>query len=527
MHRWQWLKWLLLLAWATLWLVQVTAPADFWAGGQSLQAWHMQDMAFNGNSACQTTQNGVLCVEPPLYPWLATVCSLPYHRPILFGLQLPGMLAFLGCVLMLWFVGRWRFGVWSGFFAALFLLLSPVGLQGVLSACKDSLYMLLVAGAVVVVFRAWQDGGFWSWFLFWLLATAAMLTGGVMGLLPVAVLGVGAWLKHRKTAKQAASAGAELLVSVTGVAAPPFRGAWIPGLLLFLAVCGDWLFGMMALDEGLAMHRLTVEGILHGTPAAVAYDPVWMAIGRQAASLMVGFDPWCLLALVGVWAAFRRPAVVEGERPFEKFLAWYLIFGVLLFLMTPHVPVNWAVALVVPAALLAGREAARWLTGRKLSPRGILTWAAVLWGAFLLCTVAQFHFLKRNDVKVVQTRALQKMAAEFEKKVGRGKQAVQYAEDAPPAFQFYLGTMCRTVPTARVVAGLAGTIPMVAVVGDVEAVRAKVEAAGGFCREVVMWPEVREVAGKNGGPPQKIVLMGILTNQPEEKPGRGNAWRTE
>ena len=27
MHRWQWLKWLLLLAWATLWLVQVTAPA--------------------------------------------------------------------------------------------------------------------------------------------------------------------------------------------------------------------------------------------------------------------------------------------------------------------------------------------------------------------------------------------------------------------------------------------------------------------------------------------------------------------
>ncbi len=485
-------------------------------------------MIFNGHAFCQLDQNGIPSVEPPLYTWLAAACSKPLHQASLLGLQLPGSLAFLGCTLMLWFVGRWHFGVWAGFFAALLLMASPGGVQCILLGCGDSLYMLLAAGAAVAAFRAWSGGGFGGWLLFGFLSALATMAQGLLGLLPVAALGVGMLMTRRRKADSTERDRA-LRVSVAGVATAPRLWRWLPGLLLFVALCGTWLFCTAKQSGGMPTSRVLTEGLLGWAPPAAPENvPNGMAFRWPVGALLPGFAPWCLLTLAGLWSVFRRTTKDENWGV-EHFLAWYLVFGVFLFLLVPHARANLAVPLVLPAAWLAGREAARLTARWRLKPRRILAGVAVAWGLLLAGTSLHFHLFNSGAAAVVQTRAVQKMAAEYHEKIGREDRALLYTEDAPPVFQFFRGTMQRSMPASKVAAMLAGIAPATAVVGDVEAMRAAVAAAGGTCREVVPGLEARVTGVKNDRPPKNIARMGILTNLPAENriPSGSMAYNTD
>ena len=508
---WRWMACALALVWLGLFLVRATAPSDFMDNSQDRQAGYVQDLLCNGNIACQLDQNGVLCAKPPLYTWLAGACSLPWGRTTELGLQLPNSLAILACVLMLWGVGRWRFGAWAGFFAAVMFLVSPGGLRWIFLARTDGLYMLLVAGAAVAAFRAWT-GAVRGWGWFWLLAALATLTKGPQGLLPVgAALAACSWMERREPEKL-----------------PSGGGRWWPGLLLFLALCGGWLAWAYA-DFGAAVfHKMFGEELVgHALNSKGRGEPLWQTFHKPALALFQRFAPWSLLTLAGLWAVFRRPAVEAGARRLERFLAWYLLSGLLMFSLASHKRQDLISPLVPAAAWLAGREAARWMERLRWRPRVVLAVAAAGWAVLAAACFSYYHFLpSRNSQKeVVQTQALRLMAAEFEARFGRECPVLYPLEGGAAArgqqaFQFFLGTMCRSVPMAEAVRAFSGEKPAVAAVTNAGAFQAAVGAAGGKCYARVSWSGVRELPAASGKTLEPVVMLSIVANMPAGELGR-------
>ncbi len=502
---WRWLAGTVVLAWLALWLVRATAPSDLLDNSQDRQAGYVQDLLCNGNLSCQMDQDGVLCTKPPLYNWLAGLGSLPWGRTTEFGLQLPGGLAVLACALMLWFTGRRRFGAWAGLFAALMLLASPGGLRWIHLARTDGLYMLLVAGAAAAAFRAWTGAGR-GWIWFWLLAALATLTKGPQGLAPVAAaLAACAWAERREAAERLPSNG----------------WRWCPGLLVFVALCGGWLAWAWA-DFGSEVPRrmLGQELVGHALDSKGRGHPLWQTFYQPALFLAQRFAPWILLTALGLWRVFWHPAAEPGERRFERFLAWYLLSGLLMFSLASHKREDLLSILAPAAAWLAGREAALWLGRLHWRPRPVLSVVAAGWLILTAACLWYYHFSGawNHKKEIGQTQALRAMAAEFEARFGRGCEVLYVKEGTvlmrgSQAFQFFLGTMRRGISTEEAVRKFAGPEPVLAAVGDAAAFRAAVAAAGGKCYDIVPWPREHE-RSPGGGKGPEPALLSIVANRP-------------
>jgi hypothetical protein len=218
---------------------------------------------------------------------------------------------------------------------------------------------------------------------------------------------------------------------------------------------------------------------------------------------------------------FRRPAAEAGERRFERFLAWYLLSGLLMFSLASHKRADLLSPLAPAAAWLAGREAARWMARLQWRPQRVLAVTAAAWVLLVGACFAYYHFWPASihRKEVVQTEALHRMAAEFEARFGRGFPLLYPVEggDAvrgPQTFQFFLGTMCRGVPAAEAVRKFASPEPAVAAVGNAAEFRREVEAAGGKCYDIVSWPGVRELPRGGGKSPEPVAILSIVANRP-------------
>ncbi len=490
---WKWVWLMLLVVWLGLWLVRLAAPSDLLDNSQDRQAGYVQDLLFNGNLACQLDQDGVLCAKPPLFTWLAGLFSLPFGRTTELGLHLTGSLAVLATMLLLWLVGRRWLGNWAAFFAALSLPFSIFGIRMVLLARTDSLYMLLVAAAGVAGFAAWRRRSSWLWF--WLLAAAVTLTKGPQGLIPAIVTLVAcAWWERREADWRPA----------------PWGWAWWAGIGLFLALCLGWfawaysLFGADVLSK-----MLGKELIGHAINSKGRGEPVWLTFYKPAMWLLQKFTPWFILALLAVWRVWNRPDTNPEIRRFVRFCAIYLLAGVLMFSLASHKRADLLSILLPPIAWLAGYELVQLKKRWGWQPRQVLAVVAAVWLAVLTGTWLDGH--SRYHVKekvIVQTRALQEMASKFEARFGR-EYPVLYAKvnEPPQAFQFYLGTMRRTVGMDEIVARFAGPEPVVVAVGnlaDFEKELAKIGLSG---HEVIPWPE-----------PGAPAILALVSNRPPETP---------
>ena len=402
--------------WLSLFVLRLLVPSDLGDNDQERPAAYVLDAVRNGNWICQRDYKGEIMSKPPLCTWLQALATLPFGRGNLFSLYLPNALAVLLTSWLLFGFGGAVFGREAGFLAALMYLLSTSGLKQIAFARTDPLFTFLIALAALFAFRARLNGK--GWVMFWLVGAGITLTKGPLGLILAAggLLGlVRLKTADRPSRRMGHVTGVALLVLITG--------GWF--LLAYLA-CGQDLIDKMLRRE-LVGH--VTGGYKNVIPGSVFYKPALYFITR--------FFPWSLLACVGFWRAWKRPAQPGTQRAAERFLLASFLVGLGLLSLSPHQRGDLVFPLLPAAALVAGRELARVLPARSawLSPRRLMLGFA----ACLLVLAVYYNTARVRHPKVARTGVMRELARAVEQRAGDNFPLV-YA-DIPYSAQFFLNSM--------------------------------------------------------------------------------------
>jgi hypothetical protein len=128
-----------------------------------------------GNLLRPTLLEGMTFLEtPPLYPYLVALLSWVVAPPHL-AARLISVAAGLGVVVLTWKLARRRVGEQAALLAAAIVAASPVAVMTGRNAQTDSLYLVLVLGALVLADPR-REGGSGPWPIVGLLAGLALVT---------------------------------------------------------------------------------------------------------------------------------------------------------------------------------------------------------------------------------------------------------------------------------------------------------------------------------------------------------------
>ncbi len=412
---------MLLLIWASLFLLRWSAPSDLLDKDQERPAAYMADAALNGHWIVQVDDHGRVCSKPPVYTWMGAGLILLTGRINAFALYFPSALGVLGCCLLMWFMGRQRMGAQAAFLGAAFILLSPIGLRILYLARTDAVFSLTTFLTACLGYGCWRKG--WRWIWFWLAATLAALTKGPLGV----VLALGGFIgllgqkRHRGLNKNV-------------------RLHHIMGVLLFFTIGLGWLW--------LAYHQLgnaVIEKIIgielygHVDWSSEKYSPGASFLVMPTFYFVSRFFPWSLPALVGLWRVWKHPDPDDEVRCFERFMAAYLCFGLILFTLSPHQRPDHLFPLLPAAGLLGGRVVTQWFEKRGrmryLMPAVIGLWMVMLAGY----SIYYFKIDPETNSWFAKTAGLQQLAERY----ASSNEDVRalYFVDTPYGLQFYLNTM--------------------------------------------------------------------------------------
>lgn len=410
---------------------------------------YVMDVLHNGNWLAQHDQSGDVMSKPPFSTWVTAAIAAPFDRLSYFLLFLPCALATLATTWLIVGYGNRHFGRGPALFGATAYLLSMIAFKQVALVRTDSMFTVTVFLGAVVAYRAWTRQSGWT--LFWLVAVASTLVKGPLGPL-LSLGGLGAYWWEKRSGSQR-----------------PLRGSHAVGVALFLALALGWfLLAYHELGRSLIDKLIGRELVGHavrsdkGKPPLVEfYVPTLYYLTRYA--------PWSFLSLAAFWRVWRRPAMLDDERRFERFLFCYFFFGLVLFSLAPHHRADHLWPLIPAAALLTGREIALWWRHRpKLHLYACLTAALAL---FLIIANVYLHRVRTIDEKILETGRVRDFAAFLRGEVG-GAFPLMHV-DSPFGLQFYLGTMHQNVSATNAAAALSGSGDAFAVVEDVEALRKK------------------------------------------------------
>jgi hypothetical protein len=219
---------------------------------------------------------------------------------------------------------------------------------------------------------------------------------------------------------------------------------------------------------------------------------------------LLRFAPWSLPACVGLWRVWKRPAAQPSERRFERFVFCWFALGLILFSLAPHQRADLLWPILPAAALLAGRELARWT--ESIKPMLIRRWTTAA-ALIALLAVAGYYFGPRAKGRLVRETVDLKAAAQA-LRAQVGAEFPLTHVDVPMTLQFYLNTMRPRVSYARAVELLRGEETAFVAVSDMTRLRAA-------------WKE---------GEPQEVYrhpvgggTLRILSNQPQLKAGAKTA----
>ena len=443
---------LLILLVVGLFAVRLAAPSDLMDKDQERPASYVLDILQNGHWICQTDWMGSITSKPPLFTWLSALFAQPFDRFNRFALYLPSVLSVLILTLVIRAVGERRFGPVAGFLAALAFVLSPITARLSVLARTDSLFTMTIALTAFAAFRSWEKGGHWIWF--WLAAAAATLTKGPLGVL-IGAMGLLAVLWEKRH-------GTPL----------PLRGSHLAGLLAFLLITFGW-FGLAVLDMGkpvvdkMILSELVYHGIRTNHDRSFEFNYF-----NSSIYFLHRFLPWSVIACIGLWRAFRRPAADPAERRLERFLTCWILGSLIVFSLAPHQRGDLLYPIIAPAALLAGREIARWLS--RVSKERILAvaiaFSAVVFGVFM-----HYYWISRpREPLSNQSEGMRQLAADITTKLGENPPLIHV--DDPFALQFFLNTMKVMVAPEDAARQLAGTNPVYAAVCNVTNFTARLDA---------------------------------------------------
>jgi 4-amino-4-deoxy-L-arabinose transferase-like glycosyltransferase len=447
-----------------LYALRLTGPTDLEADAQQRNVAYVMDAVWQGHWLVQTEVRGWLMSKPPLHTWLAGTLALIGGVDRL-TLTLPSALAVLAMTLLIYRVGRQRFGHAAGLFAGAACALAPMMARHIALVRTDALFALTITFAAFAAYRAWERGG--GWVPFWLAGAAATLTKGPLGLL-LAAAGLLAWFWEKRTDS----------------AAPPPRGSHWGGVSLFLGITMGWfLLGVYfygyALIDKLFFDELfgQVTGMRKDiTPGENFYKPALFFIIR--------FLPFSLFACYGLWQVFRCPAAEASERRFERFLFIWIAIGLLLFSLGAHFRADLLVPLWPAGALLAGREMAR--LGTRIGLRRMAAATAAV-AALLTWMVYWNYHAKAMSNKEVRYSVASDQAGLALASSGLDLRAIQHL-DTPVTLQLHLGIYRPWITESTALRLANSTAPVLLAVSSPEKYPALFGSAGPALQEVFRWP---------------------------------------
>ncbi len=443
---------------------------------------YVLDAIHNGHWIIQRDVAGGVASKPPLLTWMAALITLGSGHINSFAVHLPSALAAVGVALVILAAGDRYFGWQAGLLGAVMYLLSDAGDQQMMTARYDGLLALGVAAAAVAAFRAWSLGRGWTWF--WLAAAFGTLAKGPVALL-LGACGLLSYFWERRSGYDGRLSGSQ----------------W-PGLAVFLALCGGW-FLLAYADVGKPLlEKMLVRELADHATGAGRRETMLLGFYKPALSFLSGFAPWSLLACVGFWRVARHPAPMSEERRFERFLFCWFFPGLLLFSVVAHHRGRLIYPLIAPAALLAGREGARWL--QSCPPRQLIKLVGALALATLCFLGLYHHGLLARSTRVQKTVGMRDLAASVRGRFGEGFPLVHV--DTLFLLQFYLNTAWPLASAERAAELLKGDFPALVAVSDFDLLQSRLQPNGPALFEFARWPKQ--------GPP----FVRIVSNRPLTEP---------
>ena len=417
--------------------IRLSGPEDLMIYDQERQTSYVLDILKNGKWIIQTDWMGFPASKPPLYNWIAAVASLPFGKLNRFALCFPAILSTFAIALLVCGTGMKRFGWTAGLLAAMAYVATLLTGKQIILVRTDGLFALTVVLTAFAAWKAWQKGGDWIWF--WLAATAGMLTKGPVGLMLGACGLIAAFWEWR-----------------TGHPAP-IKGRHTVGIVLLLAVTAGWFalsvwsLGWPAIYQRLFVQELAGNAVqahdMKVFPGQWFYKPPLYFLARCV--------PWSFVALVASWRVWFRPAADDTERRFERFLFCWFWVGIIPFCLGASQRADHLMPLVPAAALLAGREMARWMTNWK--PVRVAALVAGVSVVFLVVMYVDHTVMERKKMEMVRSEGMKTLAAQL------GNVEIIHTDD-PFALQFYMNTCQRSNSFARAALALRGEMTVLVAV---------------------------------------------------------------
>lgn len=477
--------------------IRLSSPAVLHDRGFYLHGAWVLDAVQNGHWICPRNHTGEVTSKPPLYLWLAGLATLASDRISLCTMVLPSAMATLALAWLIWGFGRAVFGTPAGLLGALAYLLSYVGATQIALARPDGVFALTVTAAALTAYRAWTTGRGWTWC--WLLAAAATLTKGPLGLV-LASTGLLAVVWEKQS-------GHPL----------PLRGSQRLGVALFVVCTAGWfVLAYMAVGQALIDKMIFRELLRHAVTGSEATRS-GHTLFIQPLNFLWSFAPWSLLAGLGGWRACQRPAVHTDERRAERFLCCWLWTGLLLFSLAPHQQERHLFPLIPAAALLSGRELAR--LAAAMPPRALLGTCAIAVAAGLGIIAVSYHLFMQDNERVRRAQGMQEMARVIQERIGNG--FVLTHVETPFSLQFFLNTLVPLTTPQQAAHRLSSADTAFVAVRDLEALQELLMPQPFPLYVVARWPatgeaEVWVVSNR------RLSEWTPYGREDQDGPGRGN-----
>lgn len=453
--------WLLLLITAVLFALRLAGPSNLTDNDQERPASYVVDALVNGHWIVQYDWTGAITSKPPLYTWLAALCSLPAGRVTLFTLYLPCALAMFGTATLLYRECSRIAGARTAFVTGFFVLANPLTAKLVALARTDAVFTFGVALTAVLAFRAWNDQR--SWIRAWLAAALATLTKGPLGLvLGFAGLAAWPWERHKPSSGRT-------------------RGH-LTGAVLFLAICGGWFaLAWHAAGPPLIDKMLKSELVDHAIGSEFAPSR-GSGLVLAPAYFLSRFAPWSLLAFWGLWKALACPQADIAMRRLQRFAAAWLVCGLLLLGLATHQRGD-LIAPLMPAGAVLGALALHPFI-RRMQMRRLFAGGTLL--AILLGIAFQIQHVGRDLPTFSETRGLARLARDFSSAEGDARQLAH--TDTPYALQFFLNTAQPAISMTEAAQQLRGGSVSHVAVADRATLEHELGDARARLRTVARWP---------------------------------------
>ena len=147
--------WILVIAAVStlIYLIRLNGTTDLESYGQPTHIGYLLDLMTQGQLFVQRDLNGAMNATPPLHTWLMApfAAALGLKR---LALSLPSFLSVLALSLLVFAVGRRRFGELAGGLGAMAVLLSPATAKHIALAGAEPVFALTVSIAVLAAASA-------------------------------------------------------------------------------------------------------------------------------------------------------------------------------------------------------------------------------------------------------------------------------------------------------------------------------------------------------------------------------------